>query len=388
MLLKILAGVLVAAAVGGATTTATQAPPNDRDTILKLARDGHTVDAWKAWEALPRTPDQLRMGITLAITTRQLTRGIDLYDTLVTETGKPDRQSLTDLALQTAEELSESSDVDVRVNACAAALLLDKTNAACRRALNLVAQSREIDDQALGVYAMANAGMRPSPGVMSSLAATMPKSLRLQLAQRMTHLTGPERLALLQPLLDDPDMATRYEAVLSATEIPGPEVATALANLESRPLAEPLKTAVMLALARHGDKSRLNAVVERLPSFSGFDKVTAGRILASANDKRGVDLLNEMLKSGTDIERVQAAAALAQINPKAARRVMLESLHGGGAAIRQSATLMAGSLELGTDSEIYRKLTDAVPAIRAAAVEAISATFWVQDNRARPSRVQ
>src|SRR6185295_207245 len=122
MLLKTLAAVVVAAAMGGTTSTANQTPPNDRETILKLAHDGRDADAWKAWEALPRTHDHLRLGITLAVATKQLARGLDLYETLVKGTGEPDRQSLTDLALQAAAELSASSDIEVRVNACAAAL--------------------------------------------------------------------------------------------------------------------------------------------------------------------------------------------------------------------------------------------------------------------------
>lgn len=384
-LVKTFVAFFAAAALCGTAAAAAQAPPIDRDLVLKLARDGRTAEAWKAWEAMPRTPDALRTGIALAVATGQLARGVELYETLVTGTRTPDRPSLTALALKTAEQLSASKDVDVRVNACAAALLLDKAHAACRTALNQLAQSREPDEQALAVYSLANAGVRQNAAAMSSLATTMSKPMRLQLAQRMKHLSGAERLALLQPLLDDPDVATRYEAVLSTTEIPGPEVEAALRKLDAAALANPLKTAVMLALARHGDTSKLDTIVQYLPYFSGFDKVTAARVLTAANDKRGVELLNGMLKSSVDIERLQAAEALAQHNQDAARRAVLESLTAGGAAVRQPALAVAGSLQLGTEPAIYRKLTDTAPAIRAAAVESIGVTFSIQDNRARPA---
>jgi hypothetical protein len=40
-------------------------------------------------------------------------------------------------------------------------------------------------------------------------------------------------------------------------------------------------------------------------------------------------------------------------------------------------------LELGTDPAVYHRLTDGVAPIRAAAVEAVAATFWNQDHRAQ-----
>ena len=189
-------------------------------------------------------------------------------------------------------------------------------------------------------------------------------------------------------MLNDRDVATQYKTVLTAIEIPGPEVADALVRLDGGPLAPPVKLAVTLARARHGDKSRLAAVADLLPSLGGFERIIAASVLASAKDKRGVDALNAMLNSRVDIERLQASAALAEVNPKAARPVLVETVRGGSPAIRQSALLSAGALGLGTDPAIYRRLIDSVAVIRAAAVEAIASTFWFEDHRVRPAQAQ
>jgi hypothetical protein len=388
MLLNARAAVLAAAVLQGTATLLPQTPAPEHGRILLLAREGRHQDAWKAWEALAPSPEQLRLGITLAVATGQLARGVDLYATLETGTHKPDRRALTDLALRAAEELSTSADVEARVSACGAALLLDKSHAACRRALDAMAKGGDADEQALAVYTLANAGVPPPADRLAALAKTMSRPRRLQLARRMTRLSGAERLALVQPLLNDRDLATRYETVLVATEIPGPEVAAALGAIQTTSFSGGLETAIMLARARHGDTSKLNVIARSLPTYTGFNKVTAARILAAAKDKRGLEALKGMLKSPEDTDRLLAAEAMAEISPESARPVLTESLRSGGAAIRQSAMVAAGRLELGTAPEIYRKLTDTAPPIRAAAVEAISTTFVSQDNRARPPRLR
>jgi hypothetical protein len=359
-----------------------------REAVLNLARAGRVADAWKAWEDLPPTTDQRRLGIELAVLSGQLSRGMEVYDSLTKQTGQPDRPALTALALAVADPLAEATDLEARAEACAAALMLNDAHVACRRSLAAMSQSRDIDEQAWAVYALANAGVRSTAPTTSGFAAVVSKPVRFRFAQRMTRLSGAERLALLQPLLDDPDVGTRYQAILVAAEIPGPEVTNALAALESGSLPPPLSTALMLARATHGDRSRLKTIAESIADLSGYEKVTAGRILLAANDPRGSALLNELMKSSVDIERLQAAGALVEANSKPARRIVLDIVNSGSAAIRPAALITAGKAGLGTEPEVYRRLTDASPAVRAAAIEAIATTFSAAPHSGAPPRVQ
>ena len=368
--------------------THTQAPPLGREAILNLARTGRVGDAWKAWEDLPPTIDQRRLGIELAVLSGQISRGVEVYDSLTKQSGQPDRPALTALALAVADPLSEATEFEVRAEACTAALMLNDAHAACRRSLAAMGQSRDMDEQAWAVYALANAGVRSPASPTSAFASVVSKPFRFRFAQRLTRLSGAERLALLRPLLDDPDVGTRYQAVLIAADIPGPDMTNALAALESGALAPPLSTAVMLARAAHGDRSRLKTIAESIPDLSGYEKVTAGRILLGANDPRGAALLNELMKSSVDIERLQAAAALVDANSKPARRLVLDMVSGGSAAIRPEALLRAGAAGLGTEPEVYHRLTDASPAVRAAAIEAIAATLSAAPRPGAPPRAQ
>jgi hypothetical protein len=383
---------LLTAVVLVAATAAMQSQPapnsakiTSAEEILSLAREGRHPDAWRAWQALDETPDHLRLGISLALATNQLERGIELYGKLETRTHKPDRQTLSDLAVRTGEDLSVTPDVQVRVSACAGALMLDKANAVCRRALDALAQSADGDERALAAYSMANAGLRPA-----ELPTAMSSSMRLQLAGGMTRLSGAERVALLRPLLNDLDATTQYQAVLVATDIPGPDVAAALRNVvvQPGPYSRPLETAITLALARHGDKAKLATIKQSLDMYTGVNRTAAARVLVSENDPRGMEVLRKMLRSPQDTDQLQAAEALAEISPASATAALIETVRGASPAVRRSAILTAGLLGLGTAPEIYRHLTDSAPTIRAAAVHAIGTTFTIQDTRVRPVRAR
>src|SRR4029453_4437644 len=103
-MLHSLASVITVALLTGASLHGAQAAPADRDTVMTLVRAGRAADAWKAWGAVPPGQARLRGGVTLSAGTHQLARGLDLYDTLTRETGGPDRQALTELALSVAED--------------------------------------------------------------------------------------------------------------------------------------------------------------------------------------------------------------------------------------------------------------------------------------------
>ena len=381
MVLKTLAAALVAANVASQTPAPASDPQN-----LELARSGKAAEAWRAWQALPQNDDTLRTGVRLAVATKQLSRGIDLYTTLARQKGTPDREALSELAVGSAIDLAAVADLEVRVTACGAALILRPSEPTCRKALETMAeQGDDADERALATYALANAKVGPWLERVRALPSQPSKSTRMLLARRMTHLPAADRLMLIQSLLDDRDLATQYEAVLVATEIPGDEVLAALRNVQASPLMNPVKMAVTLAMARHGDTSGIDTIIQQLPGLGGYDKITAARVLLAVPDKRGADMLDEMIRSSVDYERLMAAEAIGKLNAIDSRRVILELVQGANVAIRQSAILAAGSLELGTEPEVYKRLVDSAPSYRAAAVDAIATTFSLQDSR-RPAR--
>lgn len=380
--------VLVGASIAAAQT------PADQKQILDLAKAGRADEAWKAWDALPRSPETLRLGITLAVETKRMTRGIEVYEALAVKA--PDTKALSTLALSAAAELADSPDLEARLAACGAALRLDPKQAACRRAVDAVAQSKtSLDEQTLAVYTLANVGLRPWPGLFSTLEAGMNKTMRLRIALGMTRLPAAERFALVRPLLDDPDVTTRYQLVILLADIPGKDVLGTLRNLQAAPPPasrmgdlpglDPLKNVLPLALARHGDDAGLEVARKLLPHLAGVEKLMAARALADAKDQRGVVALQQLAASQLDVERLDAAKALAPYDAATAKRIVGGTLAGGSPAIRERALHIAGALKMGTEPVVYKKLVDGSPTVRAAAIAAVLETVAPRPGGLQPN---
>jgi HEAT repeat protein len=114
-----------------------------------------------------------------------------------------------------------------------------------------------------------------------------------------------------------------------------------------------------------------------LPMLDGYEKAQAAAALAQAKRDAGVKQLETALDRGAELERLAAAEAAGKIQPDAARRAIVDILTMGSPAIRQRALAAAGSLGLGTDPAVYRRLSDLSPVVRAAAVSAIQETLAI-----------
>jgi HEAT repeat protein len=354
----------------------------DQIQILDLAATGRADEAWTRWNALPPTADTLRLGVRLAIATRQLPRAIDLYDRLAKTMGTPDRASLSTLAVAVADSLAADPDLDARLPACAAALTLQPSDAICRKGIDEFVKSTDADERAFAYYSLFNSGIRVSPSDLSAAQQNMGTAMRLRIARIMSRVPAADRVFILQPVLTDPDVATRYQGLLVLGAIPGEEAATALRRERSAAQAPPLKTAVLIGLARHGDTESIDALAGLLPVLDGYEKAQAAAALAQAKRNTGLTQLAGSLDRGAELERLAAAEAAATIQPEAARRVIIDILTAGSPAVRQRALIVAGSLGLGTDPAVYRRLSDFSPVIRAAAVAAIQETLAI-DTRGK-----
>ena len=359
----------------------TTKPPTPAD-VLDAAQQGKAQDAWALWEKLPTGTDKLRLGIDVAALTRQVGRGLDLYDAVTNRGLNPDRAALKALSLAAAADLAESPDLDTRAAACSAALVLDVTHAPCLRALKAMTEpGRSSDEQAFGIAALANARIAPYPERLGKL--NLRSAVRVRFVQSLTRLPSAERLALVRPMLSDADAATQYQAVLFLSNIPGPEVTAVLKNVQPN---GPLRQALAIARARHGDSVSLASVGPMLADLDPYLKIQAAQALAEAGDSRGVPALREMIANGIDVYRVSAADALSAFDLNAARRALTELLAGSSAAVRPAVIYAAGRAGLGIERGIYRELAAATPADRASAVSALADTLMPAVRPKPPSQ--
>jgi hypothetical protein len=340
--------------------------------VLAIARTGDNAGAWRAWNSLPDTPDKLRVGVRLSVATQDLPRGLALYDQLTQSGRAPDRASLLELAAGAASDLARAP-ADVRATACTSALVLRPAQQPCRGSLEAMTRAgADIHEQSLGYYALANAGLVPAPELLGPIQANLTTSERLQFAQMFTRLSPAERLFFIQPLLEDPDLGNRLQARLVACDIPGADVAAALKNVEA---GGPGASALMVALARHGDGPSLAAAADEIDNLGGYQRLQAALALAAAGDPRGATALREIARGDSEISRVQAAAGLMTIDRDLAVETLRQALTTGSAALATAALHAAGLAGLGTDPAVYHKLTHPDPLTRAYAIEAISSTL-------------
>jgi hypothetical protein len=339
--------------------------------ILELARRGTPAEAWAAWNALPADQDKLRLGVHVAIVLRDLPRGVELYDQLAqlaahaaTPAAPADTEALRDLTIAAAAELIAGTDLDAGIAACGAALRLTATAQPCRDRLEHMAnRGTTLGEQAIGAYALADAGLAPEAGLMATLEGGLSPSTRLQFATRFPHLPAAQRVALLQPVVVGTDPSLRYQALLSLGGIRHADAVGAIhgATIDS----SFLRTA----------PASVDALGPMLDTLDNYTKVPAALALARAGDVRGSVLLDELMRSPIDLQRVVAASAVTQLNRDTAAPTILMSLTSGSPAIRPLALQAAGLAHLGRDRAVYTRLVGGEPATRAAAVAAIAETL-------------
>jgi hypothetical protein len=349
--------------------------------ILELARRGTPAEAWAAWNALPADQDKLRLGVNVAIVLRDLPRGVELYDQLAqlaahaaTPAAPADTEALRDLTIAAAAELIAGTDLDAGIAACGAALRLTATaQPCCDRLEHMANRGTTLGEQAIGAYALADAGLAPEAGLMATLEGGLSPSTRLQFATRFPHLPAAQRVALLQPVVVGTDPSLRYQALLSLGGIRHADAAGAIhgATIDS----SFLRTAQTIALAEQGEPASVDALGPMLDTLDNYTKVPAALALARAGDVRGSVLLDELMRSPIDLQRVVAASAVTQLNRDTAAPTILMSLTSGSPAIRPLALQAAGLAHLGRDRAVYTRLVGGEPATRAAAVAAIAETL-------------
>jgi hypothetical protein len=228
-------------------------------------------------------------------------------------------------------------------------------------------------EQALGAYALADAGLRPFPGLFTGLESNLSPTAKLSFATRFSHLPDSERAGLVAPVLATPDVPLRYQALLTLGTIAGRDAENAIQSAQAD--AGPLRAARLVAMAQHGDKASLDALGSMLNDLDETLKIQAGLALALNGDVRGSAVIDGMLRSPVDLQRIYAADAATRLNPRAGQQTILDTLKTGSPAIRVLAIAAGGRARLGTDPLVYTRLVGGEPELRAQTVAASADTL-------------
>jgi hypothetical protein len=345
---------------------------------LEIARRGNPKEAWAVWNRMPNGPDKLRAGVELAVETRELRRGVALYEQLTMNGQGAEPSLLGALAGGAAAELSAAAEPRVRGTACGAALLLDAGHQTCLRTLQAMADSTSAEERTEGIAALANAGIQDYAQRLTQLDLRSP--VRLLLVERLTRLAPLDRLAIVRPLLTSSDAALQYQALLALSKIPGGEVVGVLRQLN---VSGPVGLAHAVALARHGDAGMLSMIGQQLDNMDTYLKIQAAAALVGSGDRRGGEILQTIVNGPVDLDRIYAAEALARTDPALAERVLIDALVSGSAAVKPAALHVAGKVGLGTAPNVYRRLVGDTGEMRALAVMAVAETVTAH-SRTRP----
>ena len=357
-------------AVLGATP---QSP--DQARLLELARNGKAAEAWTLWKAMPVSADRSRAGVWLAAETRDITRGVELYGTLVTQTGAEDPTALQALATGAAVAVVTAPDQDVRLGACGVVLEAGVALEGCQKQVAAVQATADAAAQAVAIFRLANAGYRPWPDLLQRHQDQMSTATRLDIASRFTRLPASLRVDLISPIFDrENDRAQLAAAAALLGDIAGAEAFGLLSRVNGRQNDLDLKIALALALARHGDAASAKFVQEMRSSLVGPRQVDAGVALALAGSPYGPDP-KRLLETTPGVERARLAVALAPRHPDAAKAAIIGMLGSPTPELRAAGLRAAGLLRMGGERPVYARLTDTSPMVQLAAVDAILQTF-------------
>jgi hypothetical protein len=366
--------VLLALTAALSMAATSQRATTDAARVLEIARRGNAQETWAAWNALPAGAAKLRAGVRAAVVLKDLKRGIDLYGQLAASTRTPDEALLKELALATATELAAGTDRDAAVTACSAALRLSPTQQPCRETLERMAsRGATTGEQAIGAYALADAGLRPFPTLFTGLELNLSPGARLSFARRFTHLSAAERVGFVRPLLGEGDAMNRYEAVGLLGEIPGTAAENALRTMSTDDTR--VKYARTVSLALHGDTASVQSLSAMFDAQGADLGIPAALALARSGDARGSAALDVQMRGPVDLQRLYAADAATKLNPTAGQSTILQTLQTGSPAIRVLAIGAAGRARLGTHEAVYTRLIGSEPELRAQTVAAIAETL-------------
>ncbi|MCC7008740.1 MAG: hypothetical protein IT184_07980 [Acidobacteria bacterium] len=368
---------LLAPLLLSALLSAPQGPAGDTaSALLTLAEAGKAAEAWTRWSELPRSADRSRAGVLLAAATGDVSRGIAAYDELLEQTKQDEPPLLRMLAVAASVPLTQPTLAeDVRTEACGIAMRADRAADRCQPLLDAIWGTPDVAAQAVAVYRLAHAGLRPWPQFFPTYAEQLPGALRVEIVTRFTRLTTAERLDLLRPVFErDEYMSSRAAAAAALGDFPDSETTSLLRQLLRTPQPYEIQIALKIALARHGDPAAAADVQQLRSEVSGRRAVDAGVALALAGSPYGPDPAR-LLETSTPETRGRLAVMLARAQPDLAKHTVRTLMDDPSSDVRISALRAAGQLGMGLERAVYARVGDANPGVRLAAVNAVLQTL-------------
>ncbi|MCG8583577.1 MAG: HEAT repeat domain-containing protein, partial [Pirellulales bacterium] len=216
--------------------------------------------------------------------------------------------------------------------------------------------------------------------------ANVPKQRILEATRGAILAQGTKGLPLLVEQLRSEDKKQFQIGLMTARELPGKEVADAVAAEMAK--ASPQRGALLLMiLADRGDATASPAMLKIAKSGSKPTRIAAIRVLARSGSADGIPLLFE-IAAEKDAEIAAAAkSALLEMPGKDVDSQIVERLNKAKGDSLLSLIELVGQRRLQATAPLFKALESATPKIRAAALAALGETIAQKELSVLISRV-
>lgn len=317
-----------------------------------------------------------RARVQLALVAGDVTRALQTYEQ-VRSKDPAHAELLRAIALTRATQLRKDVDPRIRVEACAAILLVN-ADRSCIDELTTLANDTSIDmgSRFAAADALRAAKVTGSDRLFEFILGQAMEQSPATAADTLGRLPAAvSREPLKRLAADSTNADARYVAAMALARMRSDDLIPVLRSVANDKSAGAARLPANIGLARNGDAQGLRVLNELLPHIKGRERTEAALVLVALKDPRGPSLLAEVAKGDHEIARIDAAEAIFSSRPKEAEALLADALKSGNPWVRARA-LAAGAFVGLRQTAIHRQgmidgnPTVAVAAVRAAIVDA------------------
>ncbi len=320
--------------------------------------------------ALP-TPQDVDRDIAAALTVGDVRKASAAYTALVARTGQQSPDALKAIATAAAAPLVGDRSLPVQISACGIAMAAQAAAPECQAVIDGIAKRGGTgDDQALDIYRLANAGVRPWTQLFATFEQTMKAQTRVEVVDSARRLPAAERVRILAPVFDDAaELGAQSRAAGLLAEIGSPDAIALLKAKVAKPGSPIPRLPVLFALAQTGDAEALRQAEMLRTSVGGREAMEVGLALGIAGSMLGPKP-EAVLDAAEGREKVHIALLLDRKRPEPARKAIRDVAAAQAPDHRQAALRAAGMLGMGGEPFVLDRLLDTDPTVRIAAAHA------------------
>jgi HEAT repeat protein len=216
--------------------------------------------------------------------------------------------------------------------------------------------------------------------------ANVPKQRIVEATRGAILAQGPKGIPLLIELLRSDDKKMFQVGLMTARELPGKEVAEAVAAQMAN--ATPERSALLLlVLADRGDATASPAMITAARSGAKPTRIAAIRVLAGSSDTSSLPILLEIAAEDDEEVALAAKAALVEMPGKEVDAQIVERLTGAKGRSLQSLIELVGQRRIDATKTLLKAADDADAQIRLAALAALGETIKQGDLSVLINRV-